>query len=186
MWHVVKAGRAKSLGPTAPGSLPPDGPTPRVRQETLNSTRCVHATVRNGTSDKPGTRTNEFQISDRTDFSSNVLSYIPGLMVVVSRSGVPEGSGGTTSFTPDADLQPTTRMYWRARMGQGASTSDWSATAQFRTRVGGFNRAGELFDPLITGDTIGERRRHDVMGTHAWGDNASSCRYVLANTLTPA
>lgn len=144
-------------------------------------------TVRNGTSTVSGTKTYEFQISDRTDFSSNVQSYIPGLMVVVSRTGVVEGTGGTTSFTPDVDLQPATRMYWRARMSQGSATSGWSTTAQFRTKLVGFNRAGQLYDPLIHGETIGTQSGSTTfMGARGLRlDNANAwVRYQLASTLT--
>ena len=181
--------REVPLGPSAPGStvsLTPPTPESPVGDAQLNTLRPT-LVVRNGTSDTQGTRTYEFQISDRSDFSSTVASYIPGLMVVIIRPGIPEGAGGTTSFTPDADLQPTTRMYWRARMTQGAAISEWSATAQFRTRVGGFNRTGELYDPLISQDTIGARTGSTTfMGTRGLRvDNASSfVRYVLATTLT--
>jgi len=46
-------------------------------------------------------------------------------------------------------------MYWRARMVQGTTNSDWSATGKFKTRLVGFNRPGELYDPLVQGETIG-------------------------------
>ena len=62
---------------------------------------------------------------------------------------------GKTSFTPAQDLQPTTRMYWRARMVQGTTNSDWSTVGKFKTRLVGFNRPGELYDPLVNGETIG-------------------------------
>ena len=32
----------------------------------------------------------------------------------------------------------------------------WSATGTFRSKLVGFNRAGELYDPLIHGETVGE------------------------------
>ena len=78
-------------------------------------------------------------------------------------------------------------MYWRARVTEGGATSAWSATAQFRTKLVGFNRAGELYDPLIHGETIGARVGSttflDRRGIRV--DNATSwVRYVLASTLT--
>lgn len=73
----------------------------------------------------------------------------------MARAAVPEGSG-TTSFTPDFDLQTTTRFYWRARVTQGSATSDWSATRNFTTPIVGYNRDGELYDPLVYGATVGE------------------------------
>ena len=68
-----------------------------------------------------------------------------------------EGADGKTSFTPDADLQPTTRFYWRSRMTQGATVSAWSPVRKFRSKPVGFLRDGALFDPLIHGETLGER-----------------------------
>ena len=71
-------------------------------------------------------------------------------------TGIAENAGGKTSFTPgNQDLQPTARMYWRARMVQGTTNSDWSPTGKFKTQLVGFNRPGELYDPLVHGETVG-------------------------------
>ena len=75
----------------------------------------------------------------------------------MSKSGVPEGAGGTTSFTVEQDLQPTTLFYWRARAVQGTSTGPWSPTAPPQVEARGIQPAGELYDPLIHGETVGER-----------------------------
>jgi hypothetical protein len=130
-----------------------EGPAPDEQLDTLRPTLIV----KNGTSDQAGTRTYEFQISDSADFSTALTSYITSFNVTVSRAGVPEGANGTTSFTPDADLQPTTRFYWRARVTQGGTTSEWSPVGKFRSKMVGFIRDGALFDPLIHGETLGER-----------------------------
>ena len=114
-------------------------------------------TVKNGTSDQAGSRTYEFQISDTPDFSTAVTSYITSYNVTVTRTGVAEGADGRTSVTPDGELQPTTRFYWRARMTQGAAVSEWSPVGKFRSKLVGFIRDGALFDPLIHGETVGER-----------------------------
>jgi hypothetical protein len=199
-WHgpaaVVLAGLAiacggsdkSPAGPTSPGNVTltapaPDTPINDVQLDTLRPA----LTVRNGTSTGTGARTYEFQISDRNDFTTSVMSYIPGLSVVVSQSGVAEGSGGTTTFTPATDLQPSTRMYWRARITEGSSSSAWSSTAQFRTKLVGFNRAGELYDPLVHGETIGARVGSTThMGSRGLriDNNTSWVRYQLASTLT--
>jgi hypothetical protein len=112
-------------------------------------------TVRNGTSDTTGTRTYEFQVSDSADFAAASASGFGPFKVVMNKTAVPEGTSGMTSFTVDADLQPTTRFYWRARVVQGSSTSEWSSTAKFKTKLVGYLRAGELYDPLIHGETVG-------------------------------
>jgi len=138
-------------------------------------------TVRNGTSDQAGTRTYEFQVSDRTDFTSSGTTQ-----VVVARTGVAEGSGGTTSLTLDQDLPATSRMFWRARLVQGSANSDWSEPGTFRTKRVGFNRANELFDPLIHGETVGT-----LIGTGTYVDGQgvrlenqqAYVRYQLPNTV---
>jgi hypothetical protein len=113
--------------------------------------------VRNGTSDQAGTRMYEFQISDRSDFSSAAASapVSRAFTVVARQAGVPEGAGGTTSYTPEFDLQPTTRLYWRTRIQQASIVSDWSATRSFTTPISGYSRAGELYDPLVASATVG-------------------------------
>jgi hypothetical protein len=175
-------------GPSGPATLTapvPDSPVSDTQLDTLRPT----LTVRNGTSTGTGARTYEFHISDTSDFNvtTGVTAHVPGLAVVVSQTGVAEGAGGTTSFTPATDLQPATRMYWRARLTEGGATSAWSATAQFRTKLVGFNRSGELYDPLIHGETIGSRAGSTTFLGHRGlrvDNNTSWVRYVLASTLT--
>jgi hypothetical protein len=111
--------------------------------------------VKNGTSTQSGARLYEFQVSDRSDFAVASARRVTSFAIVASKSGVAEGAGGNTSYTPDFDLQPTTRFYWRTRIVQGAAASDWTATRSFTTPIAGFNRPGELYDPLVYGSTIG-------------------------------
>ena len=143
-------------------------------------------TVQNGTSSVQGTRTYEFQISDRTDFSI-AGALTASFLVAVNQSGVAEGADGRTSFTVSQDLQPATRMYWRARVVQGSTSSSWSDTAMFRTKLVGYSRPGELYDPLIHGETIGA-----LQGAHTWisgkglrlDTQNSYVRYQLAEPLS--
>ena len=163
---------------TAPAA---DAPATNSQLDTLRPT----LTVRNGTSDTAGTRTYEFQISDNPDFTT-INRAARGYRVVVTKPGVVEGTG-STSYTVEEDLQPTTKLYWRARLTQGATTSDWSAAASFRTRLMGFNRAGELYDPLIHGETVGQ-----VVGNVTFiqgrgvqlNDGVSYIRYLLPQTVS--
>ena len=105
-------------------------PTPDEQLDTLRPT----LTVKNGSSDQTGARTYKFQISDTADFSTALTSYITSFNVTVSKTAVPEGADGKTSFTPETDLQPTTRFYWRARMTQGTTVSEWSSRGQVPDR----------------------------------------------------
>ena len=90
--------------------------------------------------------------SDFSASSGNLSAYYS---VAQNKTGVGEGSS-TTSVDIDQDLQPATRFYWRARWIQGATTGDWSATSTFRTQIVGYNRPGELYDPLVNGATVAE------------------------------
>ena len=108
-------------------------------------------------------------------------------LVSLSATGVPEDASGKTSFTPDTDLQPSTRLYWRARMAQGSTVSDWSATRRVKTRLVGFLRAGELSDPLVHGETVGDRIGSTTFidGKGIRLNNGQSwVRYLLPQTVT--
>lgn len=163
--------------PTTPGSATLSAPAPQspVNDQQLDTLRPT-LVVENAASSGSGPKTYDFEISDNQNFTSTI----------VSQTGVAEGSG-TTSFTPASDLPASTRAYWRARARQGASVSAWSTTAQFRTKEGGFNRPGALFDPLTNGQTIGTRTGSTTfMGAQGLRvDNATSwVKYQLAQTLT--
>ncbi len=141
-------------------------------------------TVQNGTSTTSGTRTYEIQVSDRTDFTTTTST---GACPVLARqTGVAEGSS-TTSYTPDFDLQPATRLYWRARAVQSGAASDWSATRSFNTAIVGYSRSGELFDPLNNGTTIGTLVGSGTfLGTQGLrlNDGLSYVRYQLATPIS--
>ena len=178
---VAVACGGSNQGPTGPGTDPPAGnlTAPALERplndEQLDTLRPT-LTVRNA-SGGSGARSYEFQVSDRSDFTTNVAA----------QSGVAEGSAGTTSYTPSAELQPATRLYWRARYAQGSSTSAWSSAAQFRTKLVGYNRPGELYDPLVHGETIGAPAGStSFVGSRGLRvENPTSwVRYQLASTLT--
>jgi hypothetical protein len=160
-----------------------DSPAVNEQLDTLRPT----LTVKNATADQAGTRTYEFQISDSTTFSSALTSEIVGFASTVGKTAIPEGSGGKTSWSPDTDLQPTTLFYWRARAVQGSATGPWSEVGQFRSRLVGFSRPGELYDPLIHGETVGQ-----VVGDATWlpgqglrlNNNLSYVKYLLPQTVT--
>lgn len=188
---VVCTACGGSSNPTGPSEMPSPTLTAPVAQspsadaqvDTLRPT----LTVTNATSSQAGSRTYEFQLSDTTAFTSALTSHITGFAATTSATGVAEGTAGTTSWAPDADLQPATVFYWRARAIQGSTMGPWSAVSSFRSKLVGFNRDGEIYDPLIHGETIGsafgsyQYRGHDGLrlSTHQ-----SYVRYTLSRTLT--
>jgi hypothetical protein len=159
-----------------------DAPAADEQLDTLRPTLVI----RNATSDQPGTRMYEFQVSDNSGFTATP-SEIPGLAATVGKIGIPEGGNGKTSFTVESDLQPTTVFYWRARAVQGSVTSAWSPTGTFRSRLVGFLRAGELYDPLIHGETVGQ-----LVGSTTFvpgkgvqlNTGQSYVKYLLPQTIT--
>src|SRR5205085_298808 len=134
-----------------------------------------------------GTRTYEFQSSDGNNFTSALTSNVTGFAATLGKTGIAEGTDGKTSWTADTDLQPTTVFYWRVRATQGASSGPWSEVGKFKSRLVGFLRAGELYDPLIHGETVGE-----VVGGGTFipgkgiqfGSKTSFLKYLLPQTIT--
>jgi len=101
--------------------------------------------VNNATSSQTGARTYEFQVSSAADFTT----------IVAGADNVAEDSDGQTAWVVSQPLQGTTRYWWRARVNQGAITGPWSTPTRFKSRIEGYNRPGELFDPLSNGSTVG-------------------------------
>ena len=126
--------------PAAPVLTAPraDGPGENEQLQTLRP----QLRVLNATADQAGTRTYEFQISDDPDFAPASAGISRYYKVVLTQANVAEGGDGKTQFDVPADLQPTTRFYWRARARQGTTDGPFSATATFRTKIEGYNRAG--------------------------------------------
>ena len=176
-----------SPSPSAPAHLTaPIGDTPS-NGEQLDTLRPT-LTVRNATSDQAsGTRIYEFQISDNPSFSSGAVTTPAGFAVLVSKTGVAENASGKTAFVVEQDLQPTTKYYWRARAVQASSQSDWTSVMTFNSKLVGYNRAGELYDPLIHGETVGERigSTDFIPGKGIrLNTNTSYVRYLLPRTIT--
>ena len=175
---------ATSPTPAAPTVQAPalEAPAADTQLDTLRPT----LSVRNATSDQTGPRTYEFQVSDSNSFSTANASNVAGFLSSVTATGITEG-GGVTTWTPSQDLQPTTVFYWRARATQGTTVSAWSPTGTFKSKLVGFNRAGELYDPLIHGETVGE-----LIGSTTFipgkgvqiNNGTSHVRYRLAQTIT--
>jgi hypothetical protein len=128
----------------------------------------------------------EFQVADNTNFTASE-SFSAYYVVLLNKTGVLEDSTGKTSYTPTADLQPTTRLYWRARCTQDGATSPWSTTRSIRTKITGYNRPGELYDPILYDETIGDRFGSTTfMGSKGIkiNDKMSYVKYTLAQTIS--
>jgi hypothetical protein len=141
----VACGSSSPSAPTPPPALSAPSPDAPVNGQQLDTLRPT-LTVRNGSSDQNGARSYEFQIASSDSFAT----------ALVTKTGVPEDPAGRTSFTAEQDLQPNVQLYWRARMTQGSSTSNWSPAATFATKTQGYLQGAELYDPLTNGSTVGQ------------------------------
>lgn len=131
---------ALAVGFWACGSKSPAGPSvtgPRVDAPVVSSpsngvevsSLRPELVVDNATSTAAGERTYEFQVSSSSAFSGVAPA------VLITKSGIAEGSGGKTSFTPEEDLKIATTYFWRARASQAAVVSAWSNVGSFKTRT---------------------------------------------------
>ena len=131
--------------------------------------------VTNGTSNISGSRTYEFQVATTDAFTT----------LAASGASIAEDASGKTSWTVSTALQPTTRYWWRARVVQGSTNGPWSTATRFRSKVQGYMRGGELYDPLVNGETVG------APANVTFGDNGvrlnaldSLITYALPQPLT--
>jgi hypothetical protein len=131
-------------GPATPVAL--TAPTPATPvDDAQTNTLQPELSVVNATSSQAGAKTYEFEVSSAGDFTA----------IVITADNVAEDSDGQTGWVVSRPLQGTTRYWWRARVKQGSTVGPWSPPARFRSRIEGFNRPGELFDPLTNGSTVG-------------------------------
>jgi hypothetical protein len=145
-------GDSKPTTPTTPSPVTLTTPTADspADNEQLTVVRPT-LTVVNTASSQTGAKTYEFEISDKPDTGKGNAFLSP----VVSSPDVAENPTGKTTFTVGQDLQTNTKYFWHVRLVQAGSTSDYSTTRAFNTKVLGFNKPGALFDPLTNGETIG-------------------------------
>ena len=178
-------GGTATPGPVTPSAAAPslDAPSADQQLTTLRPT----LSVRNGTASQTGAKTYDFQISTKSDFSAETGPTSAYYGIALTKTAVAEGTS-TTAFPVDQDLQPATRFYWRARWVQGSTTGEWSATNTFRTQIAGYNRLGELYDPLVNGATLAEllfKRTAFIAGKGLRIDDSDSyARYKLQQTIT--
>jgi hypothetical protein len=131
--------------------------------------------VANVTSSQAGSRTYEFEVSNALIFGA----------IVARGQNIAEGADGRTSWAVSPAMQSNTRYWWRARAIQGSTIGPWSTPTRFRTRVEGFNRAGELYDPLVNGRTVGTPLDTTFVSQGARLNNLGSrIIYTLPQTLT--
>jgi hypothetical protein len=147
---------ARCGGPNTPTTPTPTPPVPvpvtltapahiAPADDAQTNTLQPELAVSNAAASPGSARTYEFEVSPAADFAA----------IVIAADSIPEDADGQTAWTISRPLQSTTRYWWRARVKQGSSTGPWSAPTRFRSRIEGFNRPGELFDPLTNGSTVG-------------------------------
>jgi hypothetical protein len=101
--------------------LNPPGPVSPVNGDRAGSRRATLTVNNSDRNIAVGTVSYEFQIATDQAFTKIVAS------------GVSAEGPGQTTFTPNSDLAADTLHYWRARSGDGETTSAWATTQTFRT-----------------------------------------------------
>ncbi len=101
--------------------LNPPGPVSPVNGDRTPSRRPTLTVNNSDRNAAVGTVSYEFQVATDQAFTKLVAAGISG-----------EG-GGQSTFTPNSDLAADTLHYWRARAGDGETTSAWASTQTFRS-----------------------------------------------------
>jgi hypothetical protein len=129
----------------------------------------------NATSNQAGAKTYQFQVSSTIDFT----------IIDADGQNVAEGPNSTSWIVTPA-LQPNTIYWWRVRAQQGSTVGPWSAVSRFKSRIQGYNLAGELFDPLTNEATVGSPIGVTFLPNRGVRLNAltSRVRYALLQTLS--
>lgn len=109
---------------------------------------------------------------------------------VVEDSGDVPGGAVQTSYRIKSNLEGDATYRWRARVEgeQGSYIGEWSPTWSFiAPQSTGYNRPGELYDPLVNGKTIGtvygDVRFHPGLGVELLTLD-SYIAYDLPQTIT--
>jgi hypothetical protein len=101
--------------------LNPPGPVSPVNNDRAASRRPALTVNNSDRNAAIGNVSYEFQVATDQAFTKIVASGVSG------------ETPGQTSFTPNADLAVDLQHFWRARAGDGDTTSAWAATQTFRT-----------------------------------------------------
>jgi len=101
--------------------LNPPGPVSPINGDRASSRRPTLTVSNSDRNAGVGNVSYEFQIATDQAFAKLVAA------------GVSNEGGGQSTFTPGGDLAADTVHYWRARAGDGETTSAWATTQTFRT-----------------------------------------------------
>ena len=122
-----------------------------------SSPRCgQRSPFKNGTSDQAGTRTYEFQIPTAPISQSQRVVRRLATRSSRARPASPKAPAGRPAMPWKRELQPTTRLYWRARVVQGSTASEWSAGAELQDQARRLQPAGRAIRPA----DLRRNRRH--------------------------
>src|SRR5262249_25147967 len=112
--------------PTGPVTFSAPSASSPVGGVTVTSARPTLVVNNSTATGNAGTVTYHFEVSDLNSFPND-----PGR--TFTADGVPQGSGGTTSWVLTRDLGSAVWCYWRARATNGTVPSDFSNVETFRT-----------------------------------------------------
>ena len=84
--------------------------------------------------------------------------FNPAGTIIAEAANIAEGGGGTTSYNLTASLDGDQTYGWQVRAEAQGEFGPWSSRATFvAPQNTGYIRGNELYDPLVSGVTIGEK-----------------------------
>ena len=156
---AVGCGR-NAQAPASPSALPQEGSEAAADGVSLKATAPTPQSPINNA--KPNTPSVVLVVGNAT------LKYTGGLPLQyrfevydasgnrVHQSGAVPAGNGTTSYEIPIFLEADKPYRWQARAEYSGMTGPWSAQAAFiAPQTGGYIRAGEIYDPLFNGKTVG-------------------------------
>lgn len=126
-------------------------------------------------------------------FASNVAAFYHFQVYDANGANVVDAANvsagvGSTSYKVTTPLNGDATYSWRVRVEAGGGVGPWSTTNTFIAPVNdGFNRPGQLYDPLIDGKTVGGITGpvQFIPGVGLkFNSQLSSVRYQLQSTIT--
>jgi hypothetical protein len=184
---AMACGGDKTSNPVSPSSTEAGGSTAAGPDgATLKVTAPVQVSPANGATLENFSAPLTIQKSTASFVTSEAYAY--RFQLLNGSTVIAENRTSALSWAPSG-LTSKTTYGWRARAEQGGFFGPWSATWTFTTpdKPEGFNRPGELYDPLTNGTTIGRTVGNvtfiDGVGAKLEG-LTSYIQYRLPETIT--
>ena len=184
---VIGCGKS-SQAPTSPSTATSGDANAAADGSTLKATAPTAVSPINGTQPDALVLVATTSHGKFIDIPVSYQFQIRSGSTVVFDSQVVSGSvnGDQVQYTPSAALAADSTYTWRARAAYQGAFGPWSADATFKAPAGGYIRGSELFDPLTSGQSVGQLAGGATLTANGvyLPEHESHVTYVLPQTLT--